>query len=98
MSIRALGRQWMAQVKNAGKFYLPGVEGHPQGALFPPSLGGLAPFHSPDVKEAVRRQVSGENNPPAPWREPHWSDKWAYGYTPPRESQQQFPGMESPGM
>lgn len=69
MSLRALGRQFAAQLANRNKSWIPGTEGRPQGRLFDP--GPAAPYRpDPDVKEAARRRVAGENNPDAPWRTP----------------------------
>jgi hypothetical protein len=77
MSIRALGRQFVAQVKNRNQRYWTGTERHPQGALFIPHGGKPPPIFDRPTVEAGRRRMAGENNPAAPWREPHWSDKLA---------------------
>lgn len=75
MSLRALGRQFMAQRANRDKPWWTGTERHPQGTLFGPQEGGRQPLSTPDMKEAMRRRGAGEANPKAPWRTPHWSDK-----------------------
>jgi len=66
VSLRALGRQFKAQVANRDKPWLPGSERYPQGRLFDP--GSLPKFRfDPDVVESARRRTAGENNPAAPW-------------------------------
>lgn len=66
MSLRALGRQFQAQLANRNKPWMPGTEAHPQGQLFDP--GRLPKFRfDPDVQESARRRMAGENNPDAPW-------------------------------
>lgn len=81
MSLRALGRQFKAAkarhaLRNAP--YIPPSETFPQGHLFAPwEHGGKQPIFDAQTREAARRRMAGENNPEAPWREPHWSDKWA---------------------
>ena len=82
MSIRALGRQFASQWRNRDKNYWGGTEGHPQGALFLPSLlpgAAQAARHRPSGQtvEWARKKGAGEPIPEAPWREPHWSDKLA---------------------
>jgi hypothetical protein len=70
MSLRALGRQFKAQLANQGRPWIAGTEAHPQGRLFDPrQLPGRGIF-DPDVKESARRRTAGENNPAAPWTTP----------------------------
>lgn len=85
MSLRALGRQFLAQHRNRNLPAWGGTERHPQGILFPPGQGGKMALSTPDMREALRRRETGERNPEAPWREPHWSDKW---FNPPEPSGQ----------
>jgi len=76
MSLRALGRQFQAQRANRDRPWQPGTERHPQGTLFDQRQGGQFPIHTPQTKEALRRQASGERNPEAPWKQ-RWL-QWAF--------------------
>ncbi len=70
MSIRALGRQFAAQLSNRNKPWVPGTEARPQGQLFDPRQLPSRGIFDPDVKESARRRWAGENNPSAPWKAP----------------------------
>lgn len=69
MSLRALGRQFIAQTRNMNKPWIPGTPQHPQGMLFLPAK---APPYRPERAwlEAGRRRDANEPNPEAPWRTP----------------------------
>lgn len=69
VSIRALGRQFKAQMANRNRPWQPGTEAHPQGRLFDPRQLPVRGIFDPDVKESARRRSAGENNPSAPWNE-----------------------------
>jgi hypothetical protein len=69
VSIRALGRQFKAQLANRNKAYWPGTEGHPQGALFIGG-GGRQPIFDAQFIEAGRRRAAGEANPEHSWDTP----------------------------
>jgi len=92
MSLRALGRQFVAHARDAaaGRHYWPGTESHPQGRLFLGG-GGRQSLFDPDVKEAGRRRVAGEANPDAPWRTPIFQHHFQ---TRPQPVWQKLPGME----
>lgn len=78
MSLRALGRQFKANVALRNAPYMGGNEGRPQGVLFGAHTQERGRFPLPRATvEAGRRYAAGEKNPAVPWREPHWSDKWA---------------------
>jgi len=78
MSLRALGRQFIAQRQNRDKPWIQPSETFPQGHLFAPwGRGDQQKLFTPQTVEAARRHGAGEKNPQAPWREPHWSDKLA---------------------
>jgi hypothetical protein len=70
MSVRALGRQFAAQLANRNKPWVPGTPDRPQGQLFHPHQLPLRGIFDPDVKESARRRTAGEANPDAPWRPP----------------------------
>ena len=68
MSLRALGRQFVAQHKNRTNPAWGGTERHPQGLLFHMPVPKYRP--DADVVESGRRRNAGENNPSAPWKTP----------------------------
>jgi hypothetical protein len=69
VSLRALGRQFAAQLANRNKPWIAGTEARPQGRLFDPGrIPNWRP--GPDLIESGRRRDAGEANPEAPWRTP----------------------------